>query len=199
MGKYRKFDAGLHLGKIFANLYELGIVSHKKAAALVERAAAGPQKPQEAFESLIAAQTLEQKLNALRVPMAASAQELWEAWEGEGTLRDDVADAMADIIDSSIPEVDVITAGDPDEPTNLLVFTADESFFVGIPPQAYEASAGGKRRGDIIIDPQDVVIQNLEMAPEELEKLQVQMDVGDWIDEEIGPEEELEIMPFILR
>lgn len=115
--------------------------------------------------------TLRQELEVLRPRLAATAQQVYDAWVpdkqgwdeelGGGGPCDEIASALAGVITDSI-DAHVDEGGHPgDDHAFLLVSRAGERYWVDIPPSVYEQGGGYSWRKvpDVQIGPEDIVIE----------------------------------------
>ena len=114
---------------------------------------------------------LKQQILEVRPKLAQAAQAVIDAWEqdedgydeefGTGGACDAVAQAMSEVVGSSIPGAEVTDGGqDGNDHAFIIVYDETEAWAVDIPPSVYETGGGYNWRKipDARVDPDDVVV-----------------------------------------
>jgi hypothetical protein len=123
---------------------------------------------------------LGQQLMVLRPQLVAAAQPVYDTWEqsedgmddvyGGGGICDDIANAMLEVIDRSIPDLDGLsTSGEPAHGDNhyyVVLYRGQEGYAVDIPPGVYETGGGytWQKTPDVQFDAADVQIYPVDAA-----------------------------------
>jgi hypothetical protein len=126
---------------------------------------------------------LKSQLRALRSDIAHAAQEIIDEWQqdeegldeefGAGGICDRVSEAMGTII-GRLPGIEIAEGGQPgDDHAYLIVYDPKEAFIVDIPPDVYETGGGynWKKKKKVHVSPDDVVIEEIKLGPNEKEAL----------------------------
>ena len=128
---------------------------------------------------------LYRKLLSLRSQFASAAQKVYAAWDqdeegmddeyGAGGICQDIADAMADVVNRRLRGADahiVDNNGMGDQHVWIIVVQGDEKYAVDIPPGTYETGGGytWKKRKGVRMSAQDVDVYSVsDFDPEQFE------------------------------
>jgi hypothetical protein len=129
---------------------------------------------------------LQQQLMAIRPQLAAAAQQVYDAWDqdeegmddeyGGGGICHDIADALVNVVDRLIPQVEAATipwSGSGEVHVYSVAILGEEACEVDIHPSTYETGGGytWKKIPNVQFDASDIIIYpiSVEQAREILE------------------------------
>lgn len=131
-----------------------------------------PSQTKVSHRYLAANTPLIHRLGTLRPALARAAQGVYDDWDqggsdneyGGGGICDNVAQALAVVVNGALPDVTITDGGqDGDDHAFIVVLTDNEAVAVDIPPGVYEIGGGynwTKRQG-VHIRSTDVVFDTL--------------------------------------